>query len=253
MQKKLAAKPSVALVTGAARRIGAEIARALHADGFNVIVHYYQSKAAAERLAAKLNGIRPDSAVTIAANLSHTAGLKKFIAQAAKPWGQLDVLVNNAARFQPMKMSAVNEAVWDEQMTINLKTPFFLAAAAAPFLAKRRGCIINIADIHGERPMPGYSAYCISKAGLLMLTRALAKEWGPDIRVNAVSPGGGVALPEGVNTMNAATRKKILARTPLARFGTAAEIAGAVVFLARQADFITGQVLVVDGGRTLML
>jgi pteridine reductase len=253
MQNKLTAKPSVALITGAARRIGAEIARAMHADGFNIVVHYQQSKQAAEQLAAKLNRIRPGSAVTVAANLTRTAGLKKLIAQAVKPWGQLDVLVNNAACFQSMKMTAVNEAVWDDLMTVNLKAPFFLAAAASPFLAKRRGCIINIADIHGERPMQDYSAYCISKAGLIMLTRALAKEWGPNIRVNAVSPGGGVALPEGGNVMSAGTRKKILARTPLARFGAAAEIASAVLFLARQGDFITGQVLAVDGGRTLML
>jgi pteridine reductase len=253
MQKNVPAKPPVAFVTGAARRIGAQIARTLHGNGFNLIVHCHQSKKAATVLAAELNRSRAHSAVIVQGDLTRTAQHKKMMATAVKSWGRLDVLVNNAARFKAAKASATKEAVWDELMNVNLKAPFFLAAAAAPYLAKQRGCIINIADIHGSRPMRDYSAYCISKAGLIMLTQALAKEWGPQIRVNAVSPGGGIELPEGDNKLTAATRKKMLTRTVLGRLGDACEIAKAVLFLAQQADFITGQTLAVDGGRTLMI
>ncbi len=253
MQKNKTRISRVALVTGAARRIGAEIAKTLHDHGFNIVLHCHQSQAAAKKLSQQFNAKRPGSSIIVTADLCQTAQLKNLIAATLKGFGRLDLLVNNASRFYRTKLGRVKETEWDELMNANLKAPFFLAQAAAVTLKKHKGCIINVADIHGERPMRDYAAYCISKAGLIMLTKALAKEWGPEVRVNAISPGGGIDMPEGANALPPLVKKKMLARTALKRLGSPQDIASAVLYFATQAEFVTGQVLGVDGGRSLML
>ena len=250
MQKHQIAK--VALITGAARRVGAEIAMLLHQSGMNVILHYHTSQKEAKDLCAVLNKKRHHSAIICCANLLETAGLQEIINHSVTEWGRLDVLVNNASSFYKTTMGKVTEQEWDDLLASNLKAPFFLSQNAALHLSKQQGCIINIADIHAERPMRDYSVYCISKAGLLMLTKALAKELGPHVRVNAISPGV-VAWPEGENTVSEIGKQKIIERTVLQRHGDAKEIAKAVLFFVDAADFITGQVLAVDGGRSLFI
>ena len=179
----------VAVVTGSARRIGAEIARTLHHAGMNIILHYRVSEEEAENLSGELNHIRHDSVVAIRADLQGLESGKFLIEQAFAVWGRIDVLVNNASLFYRTAIGKVTDYAWDELMGANLKAPFFLSQSAAPALAATQGCIINITDIHAERPLRDYSVYCISKSGLLMLTKLLAKELGPLIRVNAVAPG----------------------------------------------------------------
>jgi pteridine reductase len=253
MQKNRTNEPQVALITGAARRIGAEIARTLHAAGMNVVLHYHTSSTEAEALCASLNQQRPGSAIVLAADLIQIADFNTLMQAALKPWGRLDVLVNNASRFYRTKLGTVTEAEWDDLLTSNLKAPFFLAQAAMPALAQTQGCIINIADIHGDRPMRDYSAYCISKAGLIMLTKSLAKELGKKkIRVNAISPGE-VIWPEGDNAMTDADKENVLGRIVLGRIADPIEIAKTVLFFAQNANYITGQILAVDGGRSLKL
>jgi pteridine reductase len=253
MKKNRTDRPRVALVTGAARRIGAEIAQALHGAGMNVILHFNTSQADAENLCRRLNEKRANSAVILQADLLDMVAIPDLVQQAVLVWGSLDILVNNASRFYKTKMGNVTELEWDDLFGSNLKAPFFLAQAAAPYLAKEHGAIVNIADVHGERPMLDYSAYCISKAGLIMLTKSLAKELGPFVRVNAVSPGGGMMWPEGENALSEAEKMKIVERTLLKVEGGPREIAEAVLFLAESADYVTGQVLAVDGGRLLRI
>jgi len=238
----------VALITGAAHRVGAAIARALHGEGMNVIVHYRNSRASAERLQHELIAQRPGSALLIQADLLNTAGLPNLIRQAHNWQGRLDALVNNASGFYPTPAADVTEAQWDELLGSNLKAPFFLAQAAAPYLRRQRGAIVNIADIHAERPLKGYPVYSIAKSGLVMLTKALARELAPEIRVNAVAPGA-ILWPE--HDADEETRKHIVARTALKRQGDPHDVARAVVFLIKEAEYMTGQVLTVDGGRSL--
>lgn len=244
--------PRVALITGAARRLGAEIARTLHEAGFNVVLHYHHSEAEAERICANFNENRPDSAIVLRTDLADTKQLGGMIKRAAEKWGRLDALINNASRFYKTAVGQVTEDVWDDLFNSNLKAPYFLCQAAVKYLRECNGCIVNLADVHGERPMRDYGVYCISKAGLLMLTKTLAKELGPDIRVNAVSPGT-VMLPEGENTLKKEEKEKIISRVALRRHGTPDDIAKAVLFLVAQADYVTGTVLTVDGGRSLMI
>lgn len=241
----------VALVTGAGRRIGAVIARELHANGFCVVLHCNISRDEASVLAAELNSQRSNSALVAQANLLEINACHNLINQALKHWGRLDVLVNNAARFYRTKTGETTEAAWDDLINSNLRAPFFLSQAAAPHLAEHQGCIVNIADVHGERPMRDYAVYCISKAGILMLTQSLAKEFAPHVRVNAVSPGPTV-LPEGSNEISAEIKQKIISRTAMRRMGNAAEIAKAVLFFVNS-DYVTGQELAVDGGRSLTI
>lgn len=249
MQKNpLASK--VALITGAARRIGAEIARTLHGAGMNIVLHYNASEDEASDLCEQLNKQRQHSAIALQANLLVQESEKTLVEQAANTWNRLDVVVNNASRYYKTSFGKVTEYAWDDLMNSNLKAPFFMAQAAAPYLAEQKGCIINITDIHAEFPLEDYSVYCISKSGLLMTTKVLAKELGPDIRVNAVAPGS-IMWPEGDNTLSDAEKKKIISRTPLHRSGSAPDIARAVLFFVRDADYVTGQVLSVDGGRLL--
>lgn len=250
MQRKRNGKAKVALITGAGKRIGAEITRFLHAEGINVILHYHTSEKAAKKLAATLNKQRDHSAAVIEADLSILANLQPLIQQAEALWGRLDVLVNNASIFYKTEMGEVTGSAWDKLIDTNLKAPFFLAQAAFPYLAKQQGCIVNIVDIHAQRPLRDYPVYSISKAGLHMLTQALARELGPDVRVNAVSPGA-ILWPEGENNLSSAIKQKIIDHTALQRHGNPTEIAKAVFFLIQDADYITGQNIVVDGGRLL--
>lgn len=242
----------VALVTGAARRIGAEIAAVLHNAGMNIILHYHTSLQEADALCFKLNEKRPQSAMILRADLRDILSMENLVDQAVGAWGRLDVLVNNASQFYKTLLGETTEFTWDDLLTTNLKSPFFLSQAAAVHLRKNQGVIINIADIHGERPMGDYAVYCISKAGLIMMTKALAKELGPDVRVNAVSPGA-IIWPEKDNELSADLKTEIVSRTVLKRSGESREIADIVAFLVKQGNYITGQVIAVDGGRSLYI
>lgn len=240
----------VVLITGAAHRIGATIATTLHAEGMKVVLHYRNSASAARALAAELNAARPDSVVTVQGDLLDIARLPAVVEEAANAWGHIDVLVNNASTFYPTQVGEVNETQWEELIGSNLKAPFFLAQAAAPHLRQAEGCIVNIVDIHADRPLKGYPVYSIAKAGLVMLTKALAKELGPAVRVNAVAPGA-ILWPENANELDSAAQQEIISRTALKRRGEPMDIARAVRFLVRDALYMSGQVLTVDGGRTL--
>lgn len=246
----------VILVTGAARRVGAEIARTLHAAGACVAIHYRSSAAEADRLAAELNAARPneggESAATFAADLLDVAALPRLVDSVLQHFGRLDALVNNASSFYATKVGAVDTAAWDDLMGSNLKAPLFLSQAAAPHLDCSGGCIVNITDIHAERPLKGYPVYCAAKAGLLGLTRALALELGPRVRVNAVAPGP-IEWPQGTDDFPPEARTAIIAHTLLKRAGSSADIAQAVKFLIFDAPYVTGQVINVDGGRTAHL
>ena len=240
----------VVLITGAAHRIGATVARTLHADGCNIALHYRNSAAGAEALAEELNGYRPDSVSTHQGDLLDLDRLAPLVEEVVERWGRLDVLVNNASSFYPTEVGTVTETQWDDLMGSNLRAPFFLAQAASPHLAEHQGCIVNIVDIHAERPMKGHPVYSMAKAGKAMLTKALAKELAPDVRVNGVAPGA-ILWPE--NEMSDETRDQILDRIALARKGEPEDIARAVRFFILDAPYITGQILAVDGGRSLNL
>jgi pteridine reductase len=253
MPKHSINNPKVALITGAARRIGAEIARILHQNGMNVVLHYIHSKAEAIKLCSLLNEQRANSAIVLKADLSTINSIKPFIKEAASTWGRLDILINNASCFYKTPVGKVTAESWGTLMDTNLKAPFFLAQAAVPHLKKHKGSIINIVDIHSERPMQEYSVYSISKAGLSMATKTLARELGPfGIRVNSVSPGA-IIWPEGENALSAKIQKTIVSHTALKRSGNAHAIAEAVLFLAKDASYVTGQDIAVDGGRSLFL
>jgi pteridine reductase len=239
-----------ALITGAARRIGAAIARRLHAAGANVVLHYRGAEADAAALEAELNAARAGSALKVKADLLAPIAPKALVGAAIDAYGALDVLVNNASSFYPTAVGAIESAHWEELIGSNLRAPLFLAQEAAPALARRNGAIVSIVDIHAERPLKGYAVYSIAKAGLAAMTRALALELGPSVRVNAVAPGA-IAWPED-GQFPPPERERIVATTPLARLGRPEEIAQAVHFLAT-ASFVTGQVLPVDGGRSVFL
>ncbi len=242
----------VVLITGAARRVGAGIARALHGAGACVAIHYRSSAEAATALAAELNAARPESAAVFPADLLDTDALPRLVDCVTARFGRLDALVNNASSFYATKVGAVDTAAWDDLMGSNLKAPLFLSQAAAPHLEQSGGCIVNITDIHAERPLKGYPVYCAAKAGLLGLTRALALELGPRVRVNAVAPGP-IEWPQGTNDFPPEARTAIIAHTLLRRVGSPADIAQAVKFLIFDAPYVTGQVINVDGGRTVHL
>jgi pteridine reductase len=243
---------AVVLVTGAARRVGAEIARTLHLGGTRVALHYRSSATQANALAAELNAIRASSAEIFQADLCDTAAAAGMVAKVVGRFGHLDALVNNASSFFATPIGAVDARAWEVLLGSNLKGPFFLAQAAAPHLRSRRGAIVNVTDIHAERPMRGYSVYCTAKAGLLGLTRALAVDLAPDVRVNAVAPGA-IAWPDGGSDFPEPTRAAIVDQTLLKHIGTPADIARTVRFLIIDAPYITGQVLNVDGGRSTHL
>jgi pteridine reductase len=244
------AKNKVVLITGAGKRVGAAIAEYCHQLGMRVGIHYRESAQQATHLCHRLNQQRPDSAIIVGADLCKTDKLEELILTPIKKWGQLDVLINNASSFYPTPLGKVTPKTWEEIVASNLKAPFFLAQSAARYLKQHKGCIINLVDIQAQRPLKNYSIYCIAKAGLVMLTKSLAMELGPDIRVNAIAPGI-VLWPDDETEFNEALREKIIARNALKRAGTPQDIAKTAAFLINHADFITGQTIAVDGGRSL--
>jgi pteridine reductase len=236
-----------ALITGAAHRIGAQIARTLHEAGMDLVLHYWRSKEMAELLQHSLEQERPDSVMLLQADLRDTGQYQALITNVRDKKGRLDLLVNNASSFYPTPLDTAGETEWDDLMGTNLKAPFFLAQAAAPLLKESEGCIINLVDIHAERPLKDHPIYSMAKAGNAMMVKALARELGPEIRVNGISPGA-ILWPE--QGMNEEAKHEILARTALKRSGSPEDIARTVLFLARDADYITGQIIAVDGGRS---
>lgn len=239
------------LVTGGARRVGAAICRRLHRAGANLVIHYRTSRRDALRLQRALERVRPGSAACVDADLLDAAALERLVDAATRAFGRLDALVNNASSFYPTPVGTITPAQWDDLVGTNLRAPLFLSQASAPELSRRRGAIVNIVDIHAERPLEGHLTYSIAKAGLVGLTRALARELGPRVRVNAVAPGA-IAWPESGVLAQADVQAEILARTPLHRVGDVADIAQAVHFLLT-APYVSGQVLAVDGGRSVVL
>lgn len=240
----------VAIVTGAAKRIGAEIAKSLHDAGMNVVLHYHSSEEEAKLLSQDLNAKRDHSAVAIRADLLDAESGKSLIQQSAKVWNRIDALVNNASRFYRTTFGKITDYAWDDLIKSNLKAPLFLSQAAAPFLSEHQGVIINIADIHAEHPLRNYAVYCISKGGLVMMTKVLAKELGPMVRVNAIAPGM-ILWPEGENSLSDSDKEKLINHTALLRSGNPRDVSSAVLFFIRDALYVTGQVLYIDGGRTL--
>lgn len=238
----------VALITGAAKRIGAAIARALHAAGYDLALHYRHSRAEMDALCAELESARAGSTCPIQADLTDVGHIPDVVEKCISRFGRLDALVNNASAFYPTPVGSVTAAQWNELFGSNAQAPFFLAQAASAHLKNSRGGIVNIVDIYAERPLAGHAVYSMAKAALVMMTLALAQELGPEVRVNAVAPGA-VLWPDAGNDY--ADREELVARTPLKRTGTPEEVAAAVVFLLRDAKFTTGQIIKVDGGRSL--
>lgn len=244
-----AAERKVALITGAARRVGAEIARVLQGAGIDVVLHYRGSAEAAHRLAETLNAQRTHSAYCVQGDLLQAAEVERVAEQAIAWRGRLDFLVNNASTFYATPLGRITHADWSDLMGSNLYAPLFLTQACAPELRRNQGAVVNLVDIHVLRPLLHYSVYCCAKAGLWTLTQALAQELAPEVRVNGVAPGA-VLLPEAQD--NAETHDDMVARTPLQRAGEPADVAGAVLFLLRDAPYITGQIVPVDGGRSVV-
>lgn len=238
----------VALITGGAKRIGAETARTLHSADMNIVIHYRSSRQEADELSYELNQLREHSATVVQADLDDDTIYGQLIEDAVEVWGQLDVLVNNASSFFPTPVGSITLEQWHNLINSNLKAPLFLSQAATQFLKETQGCIINMVDIHAFRPMKKHPVYCAAKAGLAMLTQSLAKELGPDIRVNGIGPGA-ILWPE--NDMDEDTKNFIIERTALKRHGSPKDIAKAILFLVRDAGYITGHIIPVDGGRSL--
>ncbi|MFN3984901.1 MAG: pteridine reductase [Rhodocyclaceae bacterium] len=241
----------VVLITGAARRVGAAIARELHAAGAGVVLHYRHSDTDALALAAELEAVRPGSASVVGGDVAEDGLPERIVAQAVSTHGRLDALVNNASTFFPTPIGRIDAAAWTDLIGSNLKGPLFMSQAAAPHLRARGGAIVNIVDIHGERPLRRYPVYCAAKAGLLGLTRALAVELAPEVRVNGVSPGP-IEWPDD-EQFPPAERAAIIDHTLLKREGQPKDIARSVRFLLFDAPYITGQILAVDGGRSAHL
>jgi len=236
------------LVTGAARRIGAAMARGFHAHGADICIHCRQSIDEAEPLRDELNGLRVKSAVIVTADLLDVAALPGIVDAAVSAFGRLDVLINNASTFYPTPLGTVTPAQWDDLMGTNLRAPFFLAQAAAPHLRATKGAIVNMIDIHAQRPLPRHPVYSSAKAGLAMLTRSLARELGPEVRVNGIAPGP-IMWPEA--GMDAQLQQEIVAKTLLKRSGSPEDVVRAALFFVKDAPYVTGQILAVDGGRSV--
>ncbi len=237
----------VALVTGAARRIGAAIARRLHADGHDLALHYRHSQAEMLALQAELEAVRPGSTLALQADLAAFDRLPELVARTLGKFGRLDLLVNNASSFYPTPIGTTTPAQWDELFASNARAPFFLAQAAAPHLKATRGAIVNLVDIHGDQPLASHAVYGMAKAALRMLTKGLALDLAPEVRVNAIAPGA-ILWPDSGKSAEA--QAALLSRVPMGRTGTPDDIAAAVAWLAgADAGYVTGQVLRVDGGR----
>ncbi|MEW9899468.1 pteridine reductase [Chitinivorax sp. PXF-14] len=242
----------VVLVTGGAKRVGAAICRRLHAAGANLMIHYRSSGGEARALMAELNLQRANSVAIVQGDLLNVAGLPALVAQVVGSFGRLDGLVNNASSFFPTPVGDITERQWDDLIGSNVKAPLFLSQAAAGELRKTHGAIVNIVDIHAERPMKGHAVYNIAKAGLAGMTRSLARELAPEIRVNGVAPGANI-WPEGDSVFDEVTRQRILHTIPLRRAGEPDDIARTVKFLLDDSPYITGQIIAVDGGRSINL
>lgn len=241
----------VALITGSAKRVGAAIAEQMHCLGWRVLVHCHRSESDAATLCQRLNAKRADSASYLVADLADAAAVSALAKRAQTQWGRLDALVNNASSFYPTVFGEAGQSDWDALFASNARAPFFLSQALAPTLARSgAGAIVNIIDIHAEYPLQDHSIYCMAKAANAAMTRALAKELAPAIRVNGVSPGA-IAWPEGSGEMSEAMQAEILRSVPMGRVGGAAAIAEAVVFLITGTRYITGQIIAVDGGRSV--
>lgn len=246
-------KPSnkpVALITGGARRIGAAIAQRLHSNGYNIALHYRHSEADARTLTEQMNYQRANSALAIAADLNQFTDIARLVEIATGHWQRLDVLINNASSFYSTPIGSATPEQWDDLFNSNLKAPFFIAQAVAAELEKNNGSIINIADIYADRPLKSHPIYCAAKAGNIMLTKSLACELAPHVRVNGIAPGA-ILWSEQDGAQSEAERQAILDRIPLARNGSADDIANTVIFLTKNSPYITGQIITVDGGRSL--
>lgn len=241
----------VVLITGAARRIGASVAKKLHDNGFNVVLHYWQSKKDTLALQDALNAQRENSCVSVEADLCDMKAVETLSAKAIQTWQRLDGLVNNASSFYPTPVGTITQENWQNLLGTNLQAPLFLSQACAPALKATLGSIINIADIHGERPLSKHTVYCVAKAGNIMLTKSLAKELAPEIRVNGIAPGT-ILWPEQEAAIDNEIQQVILSRIALKKIGEPDDIAKAILFLLNDAPYITGQILPVDGGRNLV-
>ena len=240
--------PPVALVTGAARRVGATIARTLHAAGYDLALHYRHSAGDADALIAELERVRRGSTLGVQADLADLAQLPALVEQVTVRFGRLDALVNNASAFHPTPIGSATPAQWNELFASNAQAPFFLVQAAWPALRESRGAVVNLVDIYAERALPEHPIYVMAKAALAAMTRTLAQDLAPEVRINGVAPGAVMWPAEGKDY---ADREALLARTPLQRAGTPEDVASAVLWLLRDAPFVTGQIIRVDGGRTL--
>jgi len=236
------------LITGAAKRIGASIARKLHAQGANIAIHYRESEAPAAELAETLLTDRTDSAIIVKGDLLNAARIPELVADVLDHTGRLDCLINNASSFYPTPIGTITDSHWDDLIGTNLKAPLFLSQAVIPHLQKTKGVIINIVDIHSQRPLRSHPVYGAAKAGLAMLTRSLARDLAPDIRVNGVSPGA-ILWPD--NGMPEAVQESVVKQVPMARAGDPEDIANCVLYLVRDAGYVTGQIIAVDGGRSI--
>jgi pteridine reductase len=236
------------LVTGAAKRIGAAIARGFHAEGACIAIHYHRSASAAQALCDELNRARPNSATTLSADLRDTAALPAIIEGTVQAFGKLNVLINNASTFYSTPIGTITLDQWQDLIGTNLRAPLFLSQAAAPHLRQSNGSIVNIIDIHGQRPLPQHPVYSTAKAGLLMLTRSLARELGPNIRVNGIAPGP-ILWPEG--GIDPKLQEEIVSKTLLKRSGSPEDVVKTALFFAKDAPYVTGQILAVDGGRSV--
>ena len=249
---KLSDKNKVVLITGGAKRVGAAICRSLHAEGYTMMIHYKSSFHEAQALQAELNLHRADSAAIVHGDLLDIENIPKLVSATIGQFGRLDVLINNASTYYASELGDIDESKWHDLMGSNLKAPLFLSQAAATELRKNHGCIVNITDMHVERPKKGYIIYSVAKAGLVTLTKSLAHELSPEVRVNAVAPGP-VQWPESNPQFDEVYRQRVINQTLLKRVGEAEDVAKAVKFLIADAPFITGHVLAVDGGRSINL
>lgn len=246
----LTAEQPVALITGSAKRLGRKMIETLHQAGYRVIIHCNQSLQAANALAEQLNQQRPDSAAVVSANLLHTAMIPQLAEQVLACFNRLDVLVNNASTFYPTPFTDASPAQWQDLFGSNVQAPYFLSQALAPELANRHGSIVNMVDIHADKPLQQHSLYCMAKAALLMMTKSLARELAPTIRVNGIAPGAILWPSDGAPPLAEQDKAAILGQIPLQRLGDPTDIAGTLLFLL-QAPYITGQIVTVDGGRSL--
>jgi len=244
--------PKVVLITGGARRVGAAMCRMLHASGADIMLHYRSSVTEAREVQAELNALRADSVALVQADLLNLAALPRVVSETVNRFGRLDVLVNNASSFFPTPVGEIEERAWEDLVGTNLKTPLFLSQAAAPHLKRSHGCIVNIVDIHADRPTRSYAVYSAAKGGLMALTRALACDLAPEVRVNGVSPGV-ILWPEDERWSDELARQRIIHTTLLKRVGDPDDIARTARFLIYDAPYITGQVIAVDGGRSIHL